>query len=64
MQVFADDYNAGVAASLGYANYLSGVLFSVILFVLACSYLMYKRSGANPVMSAAVTAAAILVFML
>ena len=35
MQLFADDYNASVATSLSYSSYLSGVLFSIILIVLA-----------------------------
>lgn len=64
MLVFADDYSASVTASLGYANYLTGVLFSVILFVLAFSYLIYKRSGVNPALAAMASAVAIFIFML
>lgn len=64
MSALADDYNAGFAASLGYANYLTGVLFSVVLVILACAYLLYKRTGANPVLAAALTIIAVALFSL
>lgn len=64
MSALADDYNAGVAASLGYANYMTGVLFSVILAVLACAYLLYKRNGPDPVLAAALTVTALVIFAL
>lgn len=63
MQVLADDYNASASASLGYSGYLAGILFSVILAVLAASYLVYKRNGPDPVLASAVVLVAIAVFM-
>lgn len=64
MSVFADDYNVAVTAPLGYSNYLTGVLFSIILLALAFVYLVYKRNGVNPVLAAVVSAIAIIIFML
>ena len=64
MQFLADDYNSGVTASLGYSSYLTGVLFSIILIILACSYLVYKRNGANPILSIAISLVAVTIFAL